>query len=237
MQAQVTATLPGGTRAATVSVLPRSVTVAIGPSDVVGGSGTQGTVTLPAVAGPQGALVQLSSGNAAVASVPASVTVAPGGTSATFAVTTTTVAAATSVIISATYGATGTAMLTVGPLSMSSLALTPASVMGGTVAQGTVVLNGVAPAGGAIVTLSSDNRDLAAVPGTVTVAAGADRASFSITTSAVQASASAVLTATYGGRSGSGTLTITPWAPPPPNPNLLSSGEAIGASPWVTGGT
>src|SRR5262249_16875724 len=59
-------------------------TVAVSPISVVGGNPATGTVTLTAGAPAGGAVVSLSSANPAVASVPASVTVAAGPTSATF---------------------------------------------------------------------------------------------------------------------------------------------------------
>jgi hypothetical protein len=94
----------------------------VNPSSVVGGNASTGTVTLSSAAPAGGALVSLSSSDAGVASVPASVTVAAGATSATFTVGTTTVAAATPVTITAAYnGVTRTATLTVGPASSGPL--------------------------------------------------------------------------------------------------------------------
>jgi hypothetical protein len=90
--------------------------LAVNPSSVVGGNGSTGTATLSAAAPTGGALVSLSSSNTAVATVPASVTIAAGATSATFAVTTSSVTASTSVTISAAYnGVTQSAALTVTP--------------------------------------------------------------------------------------------------------------------------
>ncbi len=86
----------------------------VSPTSVVGGASSTGTVTLSAAAPGGGAAVQLSSNNAA-ATVPASVTVAAGATSATFSVTTTAVAASTTVTISGTLTTTRSATLTVTP--------------------------------------------------------------------------------------------------------------------------
>jgi hypothetical protein len=81
---------------------------------VVGGSSAQGIITLTGAAPSGGAIVALSSSNAAIASVPASVTIAGGATSATFAIATQTVTASSSVTISAAYGGVSkTATLTV----------------------------------------------------------------------------------------------------------------------------
>src|SRR6266446_5684162 len=74
-------------------------------------------------------------------------------------------------------------------LSLSSLTLSPTSVIGGTQSStGTVTLSGAAPAGGAQVALASSNTAAARVPASVTVAAGATSATFTVSTSAVTAS-------------------------------------------------
>jgi len=80
-------------------------TVSVAPTSVVGGSSSQGTVTLTAGAPTGGAIVSLSSANTAVATVPASVTVVAGATSANFAITTKTVPASTALTITGTFGA------------------------------------------------------------------------------------------------------------------------------------
>ena len=66
--------------------------VSVKPSSVPGSSGSTGTVTLTSSAPGGGAVVSLSSSNAAVGSLPASVTVPAGLTSRTFAVSTSVVA-------------------------------------------------------------------------------------------------------------------------------------------------
>ena len=95
---------------------PPLSSVTLNPTSVVGGNPSTGTVTLTAAAPAGGAVVTLVS-TGAVASVPASVTVPAGATSATFTVTTPVVMglAAQSDII-ATFGGVGrAATLTVTP--------------------------------------------------------------------------------------------------------------------------
>ena len=104
--------------------------------------------------------------------------------------------------------------------SLSSLALNPASVVGGNSSTGTVTLSGPAPAGGAQVTLSSSNTTAARVFASVTVAAGATSATFTASTSAVAASTLVTISATYGGVSRTASLTVQPV--PPPAPTLAS---------------
>jgi hypothetical protein len=193
-------------------------TLALNPSTVTGGNSAQGTVTLTNAAPSGGAQVALSSSNAAAASVPASVNVPAGATSASFTVSTASVTASTSATISASYGGVSrTALLTVqaappppGPVTLSSLTLTPTSVTGGASSQGRVTLSGAAPSGGAQVTLSSGNTAAATVPASVTVAAGATSATFTVTSRSVTASTSATINASYGGVTRTATLTVTP---------------------------
>jgi len=80
-----------------------------------------------------------------------------------------------------------------------------------------VTLSAAAPAGGAVVTLSSSNPAAANVPpvGSVTVPAGATNATFTVTTVSVTASTSATISASFGGATRTAVLTVTPAAPPP----------------------
>ncbi len=93
--------------------------LSVSPASVVGGSSTQGTVTLSGAAPSGGVAVSLSD-NSAATGVPASVTVPAGSSSAAFEITTSTVDSSTSVGISAVYGGvTRTAALTVTPVPVT----------------------------------------------------------------------------------------------------------------------
>ncbi len=95
---------------------PAPALVTLSPAQVVGGGATTGTVTLSAPAPAGGVTVWLSSSNSDVASFPASVTVAAGRTSATFAVATRPVTASATITVSAVSGgATASAPLAVQP--------------------------------------------------------------------------------------------------------------------------
>jgi len=86
------------------------------PSTVVGGNSAQGVVNLSGAAPSGGAVVLLSSSNPSIASVPISVLVPAGQTSASFTVNTTSVGQSTSATISAAYGRVSqTATLSVSP--------------------------------------------------------------------------------------------------------------------------
>jgi hypothetical protein len=94
---------------------PALATLALSPTSVVGGNSSEGRVTLTSAAPAGGFAVSLSS-STATASVPASVSVAPGATSATFAVATSPVATSTPATLTASAGGVArTAILTVTP--------------------------------------------------------------------------------------------------------------------------
>jgi hypothetical protein len=101
---------------------PGSLTsLSLSPTSVEGGKTSVGTVSIDAPAPAAGVTVALASGNTAHATVPPSVTVAGGSTSASFTVSTTTVSSTQSVTISATSGgATKSATLTVTAAASST---------------------------------------------------------------------------------------------------------------------
>lgn len=101
----VNATAGGVTAAGCLNVNPAPsgpavASITFSPATVPGGSSATGTVSLSAAASG-GAVVSLSSGNPAVAAVPAQAVITPGSLSVAFPVTTTAVTAATSVTITA----------------------------------------------------------------------------------------------------------------------------------------
>ncbi|HKV62972.1 MAG TPA: N,N-dimethylformamidase beta subunit family domain-containing protein [Candidatus Acidoferrum sp.] len=110
--ATITGTASGLTRSTTISLtvnpipLPTLSSLTLNPTSVIGGAqSSRGTVTLSGPAPPGGAQVTLSnSGDAA--SVPSSVIVPAGATSATFTVNTSVVLVSTSATISASYNNT-----------------------------------------------------------------------------------------------------------------------------------
>ena len=102
----------------------------------------------------------------------------------------------------------GTIVLTqAGPLS--GVSMSPASVQGGVSSTGTVTLNAAAPAGGAVVSLTSSNTAAAQVPASVTVPDGATSATFTATTSPVASDTAVTITALYNSVSRTTTLTVT----------------------------
>ena len=210
----ISASYSGATQTALLMVTPSTLTsLTLSPSSVTGGSASTGTVTLGAPAPSGGAVISLSSNNTGVATVPGNVTVAAGATSATFTVTTNPVSTSTPITISASYGGgTQTASLTVtaSAVSLSSLTFSPSTVTGGSPSTGTVTLSGPAPSGGAVVSLSSSKTGVATVPGSVTVAGGSTTATFVVTTTPVGTSASVTLSASFNGVTRTTSLTVVP---------------------------
>jgi trimeric autotransporter adhesin len=310
---QLSATLGSVTQFASLGITRSPALSALGlsPAIVVGGNSSTGTVTLVEAA-PSGGTVVTLSDDSALATTPASVTVAAGATSRTFTVTTTAVTAQTPVVITGSSGgATRSATFTVNPPtpaaptlqspandatnvtqpvlldwsdvanatsyevqmdnsstiaapftanptvsvsqvsigglpaqrlwwrvraknaagvfgpfsstrrftpqaatttpSLSALALSPASLVGGGSSTGTVTLTAAAPSGGAVVTLTSANA-AASVPASVTVAAGATTATFTATTTTVAAQTAATITGAWNGVNRTATLTVNPAA-------------------------
>jgi hypothetical protein len=112
-------------------------------------------------------------------------------TTVTFPITTKLVAAATAATITATYnGVNKTATLTVnpaGPAALAGVAMNPATMIFGSVSTGTVALTAPAPAGGAVVTLSSSEFACFYLPASVTIPAGATTAQFTVTSAVARA--------------------------------------------------
>ncbi|MBC7807679.1 MAG: choice-of-anchor A family protein, partial [Akkermansiaceae bacterium] len=198
------------------------LSLSVAPASVVGGqTNAAGTVTLSGAAPVGGTVVNLGS-NSAAGKVPdgatygltGSVTVPAGATSATFPVSTSVVTMSTPVTISASYGGVGkSAPLTVNPppVTVLSLALSPANVLGGKAASAVVTLSAPAPPGGAVVPLSSANTAVATVPASVTIPAGTmQSAAVTVNTVPVASTASVLLTASYNNSSASATLSVTP---------------------------
>jgi hypothetical protein len=89
--------------------------------------------------------------------VPTSITVPAGATGATFPVSTSAVNNSTVVSVTGSYVMTRSASLSIDPPVLSAISLNPASVTGGASSTGTATLNGAAPVGGVVVTLSADD--------------------------------------------------------------------------------
>ena len=119
-----------------------------------------------------------------------------------------------------------TVTLTVNPAAvvLSSLSFSPNSLVGPGTTTGTVTLSGLAPAGGAVVSLSSNNAALQVTP-TVSVPANSASATFTANASTVSVQTTATVTASYNGVSTTASVTVNPSAPLTVSPASLSYGN------------
>jgi hypothetical protein len=108
--------------------------------------------------------------------------------------------------------------------------LDPLNLPGGQSSIGTVVLNGAAPPGGAVVTLTSGITSAATPPAYIVVPAGSDRTTFNITTAPVSSITYVSLTARYNGSFAITTLTVTP------TPAAATLASVTVSPPSVAGG-
>ena len=199
----IMASYSGGAQSATLTVTPpptviTPVSLTVSPASVGGGTPSVGTVTLSGPAPTGGLSVALTSGTPAAASVPTTAPIPAGAVSATFPITTTAVSTTATVTLSAALnGVTQTAVLTVEAPALQRITITPNSVVGGAGASLALSLTYPAPAGGAAITLTSDNP-AAALPATVTIPAGQTTATVPVTTSAVSVTVAVNISAAYG---------------------------------------
>jgi uncharacterized protein (TIGR03437 family) len=201
----------------TMALLPASrvrlADLSLSKAVVAGGDPVSAVVSLNAPAPPGGVLVQLQSTNAAVAQVQVVATVPENSVSVEVPIQTRSPAAATDVQITASAaGVSRTATLRVNRTdapSLSGLSLSPGTVYSGGAATGTVTLSSNAGFGGVSVALQSDNASLQ-VPETVTVPFAQTTASFTATSTAVNDSVVARVTASLDGVVKTAQVTLNP---------------------------
>ena len=212
--ATVTVTASDGTYNAWANLTllaPQPASLTVSPSSLRGGGTTGGGVTFnaPVVTDTTVSLTVLS-GGAAVASMPASVVVQAGFSSAIWAIATNVVSASTQVKISATAnGATKNAFFTVLPPVPSSLTFNPSSVTGGNSSTATVGFP-VPVIRDTVVTLAivSGASGVASIPSTVTVTQGNSSANFTVVTKQVSAKTTVTVSATANGGTKTNTFTV-----------------------------
>jgi hypothetical protein len=187
----------GGLQARILEIDPApgpATLLAIGPAsqDLIGGHSGRASVALVIPAPAGGGTISLTTDNPSIIHVPASVTIPQGNSATSFTIGTSSVTGLpTGGNVFASAGSvTKSIFVNVSadpnaPPLLQSMAITPASVPGGTNATGTVFLSSPAPAGGISVTLATSNANAARVPGIVNVPAGQTSASFTVTTFAV----------------------------------------------------
>jgi hypothetical protein len=212
-------------------------------SVVAGCKSVTGTVRLSGVAPAEGVVVQLAD-TLTSASTPATVKILAGKSSRTFTIKTVSVADAESGSVSATFGSISLNHdLTVRPMGLYSMTLSPTSVAGSNPVAGTVKLVCSAGPGPVTVELGSSNAPVAIpVTQTVVVPQGLKSATFDLVTTPVPAKISVTITAVANGSSKSKTLTVTSMAAVSPTTlrfgsNVLDTSSPVLAATLVNRGT
>src|SRR6266853_188426 len=184
--AAVTAWSPAGTF--TVNPAPPSpASITLTSTPLYSGNTSWVQIQLSVAAGPNGAVINLTSSNPSAAPVPATVNMPANTAWMQFQIQAGQVTTPTPVTITATLNSgSASAQFNVLPPSIKSLILTPTSINGGAQAGAIVMLNGQAPAGGATINLSSDSP-AAVPPALATVLAGDSSVSLAIPTNQVAA--------------------------------------------------
>lgn len=211
----VTATYSGSTQQATVTINPfQVVALSASPGSLAAGGTSTGEVNLNAPVGPQtgAVVVKLSSSLKSIA-LPSVVSILSGSASGKFTITCKSVASAETATITGTLGASSEqATLSLGATSLAAISVSPSSVKGSSATRvvGMITLNGAAPAGGFVVSLSSSNTLAVVVPAAVTIPAGRTSATFTVRHSAVSSQSTVTIAATANGTAFSTALVLTP---------------------------
>jgi hypothetical protein len=188
--------------------------ISLSPTSVVGGQPVTATVTL-AQASPSGGvqLMLRTTSRGGRGSAPGSLTIPAGQSQASFTVNTEPYGGNEpgDLLVIAEYSVNNSrsASVSIQPTALDSVSfgLVP---WGATPLTGTVKLNGPAPQGGTQVTLATSNSTLLAVPGSLTVPAGAASAAFTATATPGSSDQIVTVSATRGQVTKSTTVTVGP---------------------------
>jgi hypothetical protein len=210
---QVQANANGGSAEGNLSVVPPAAPASLmySATPLLGGDKTTGKVIVAsAVTAPTIVTLTVVSGANAIASIPATVTIPAGATSATFSITTASVSTSTAVQISAsTNTGTATATLTVQPPVPSSVVFLTNPVNGGSTTSVRIVMQQAVIAPTTVTLLAVSGSDaVKSIPASVTVSAGHNTVVFSMSTYFVTTQTSVQVTATANGGSATGTETV-----------------------------
>jgi trimeric autotransporter adhesin len=207
--ATLTAQAGSSSQTATLAIDPAStvsLTALTAGQTVLGGRTVTGTLSLSGAAPVAGVTVAVASDNTN-AKPPATVTISFNRSSADFSITTSPVTSSQTATLTATLGhISKTATITMVPAIQ--LTLTSSTVTGGSAFTGTVTLADAAPIGGATVTFKTSDSSVQVAP--VVVIAGQTAQTFSFPTTAVAASRTVTITASYGANSQTATVTVNP---------------------------
>jgi hypothetical protein len=199
----------------TISAAPPSpASLALTTNAFYSGNTAWAQIQLGGAAPAAGAVINLTSSNPAAAPVPASVNM-PGNTAwMQFQIQAGQVTSPMPVTLTATLNSGQASMqFNVLPPSLKSLTVTPGTISGGASAGAVAMLNGQAPAGGAVVDFLSDSPS-AMPPALATIPAGNSSVSISIPTNMVAANTLANISAAWNSATVQSQLTITPQGQP-----------------------
>ena len=231
VDAAISASLVGAMTSATLTIRPVNWVSLAGielvVDDVLGGVTASAVVTLTNRAITPVSVSLTSDNSAAV--VASAVVVEPGSTSVPVSIFTSPVNSSQTAVISATVGGvTRTGQLLIRPLlQITSLTVTPSSVVGGNNAVGRIQFNGIA--GGERVSLS-DDQPAVNVPASVVVPGNQDFATFQVSTNQTMSDLIATITALHGVVSLTATLGVTPRAEETVTVQLLGDFNQSGAT-------
>jgi Protein of unknown function (DUF1566) len=193
-----------------VSVLTK---LTLKSSLIAGCKNVIGTLTLSEPA-PTGGLVVTITDTLAAAIPPATVTIPAGATTKSFTIKSTAVAIQQNGTVAATLDETTRSQgLSVRPIGLLSVSLTPTSIAGGNSVAGTAKLECPAAPGPVMVDLASSNSSAAfPVAANIAIPQGLSSQGFTVTTNAVLAKTSASISGSANGINKSKTLSVTPAA-------------------------
>ncbi|BDI29793.1 hypothetical protein CCAX7_18440 [Capsulimonas corticalis] len=204
----LTATSNGTSRTVSVTVQPTIQSIAFAAAGGYGGVSTSVGVSLYVPAGPNGVTIALSSPGSTLFPAGTTVTIPAGAYGAWIRCTPAPVASATVITATATLGSVSrSATYAVNAPALTSF-VPASSVLGGQPLSARVTLTSPAPAGGALVSVTSNSP--AITGGAVTVPAGATTATALLTTHPVSAAASVTLTAAWKSVSLTGNVAVQP---------------------------
>jgi len=221
INATVSASRGGAPINRALTITPVDFTISISPSSVLGGNGATMTITLTGAAPVGGVPIAISKSSVAPNPPDATgsaivnggnpVVISAGNTTQTFPITTTAVLETDTVQITGQIATNiHSANLTVRAPRVVGITFSPSVVRGLLVTTMTVTLDGPAPAGGAVVSLTkSPNPQILNMPSSITILAGNTSASQTLTTNKVSRTLTTQVKATYGGNNVSGSLTVT----------------------------
>jgi hypothetical protein len=226
--------LPGqATHPNTTTQTPPTVSdIGVASSPVLDGDSTTGQVTISALAPSGGQPVSLQS-DTARATVPGSVVVPAGQTTATFPVDTTTGASVTATL-TASIGASSDQVLLsiVSDPSVASVSLERQCFTPGTSTANRVTLDVPAPADTAVSLVSSDSSAFDVAPGLTTVPAGSKTAFFGALVGSPASPTTVTVTATLGTSHAADTTSVsaTPQAPAVSGVSLQPDAVSVGGT-------